>query len=391
MFEFLSRMFAERGLPPHGYCLLWDPGLIWMHVIADLLIGLAYFSIPVVLATFVSRRRDVQFGWVVWMFALFIMACGVTHFMSIVTLWIPAYGIEGLIKLVAAAVSVITAIMLWPLLPKVIALPSPAQLALANSDLRARVQERDAALDALQRETVEREKAQDMLRQAQKIEAVGQLTGGVAHDFNNLLMIVVGNLERAIRLSPDDARLKSSLSNAMQGADRAAKLTQQLLAYSRRQTLQPSREDLSDIVAGMAELLESTLGSQYALEFDLAADLPKVVVDRSQTENVILNLALNARDAMPDGGQLTFRTKPEGTSVMLIVSDTGTGMTDDIRDRIFEPFFTTKPVGQGTGLGMSQVYGFTKQSGGDIVVVSAPGEGTAISIVLPQEPVETEQ
>jgi signal transduction histidine kinase len=204
------------------------------------------------------------------------------------------------------------------------------------------------------------------------------------------MMIVLGNLERAQRLSRDhegsgDERLRAALTNAMEGADRAAKLTQQLLAFSRRQTLQPSREDLSAIVGDMSALLQRTLGARYELIFHLETDLPEVVVDRLQTENVLLNLALNARDALPDGGQIRFTTTSEGSTVVLAVSDDGIGMSEDVKERIFEPFFTTKPLGQGTGLGMSQVYGFTKQSGGDITVESAPGKGTTIRLVLPQE------
>jgi len=384
MVELFSRLLAQRGLPPHGYCLLWDPLLVWTHVVSDLLIGLAYFSIPLALATFVRRRKDVQFGWVVWLFAAFILACGVTHFMSILVLWVPAYGIEGLIKLVTAIISVATAIVLWPLLPKALALPSPAQLALANDDLRARIRERDEALAALRQETLERERAEEMLRQAQKMEAVGQLTGGVAHDFNNLLTVVVGNVDRALRLTPEDERVKEALRNAMEGAERAARLTQQLLAFARRQTLSPSQVDLTAIVEDMADMLKRTLGPACEVRLDLATDLPDVVVDRVQTESVVLNLALNARDAMPDGGTLHISTKPQGDSVVLTVSDTGSGMTDEVRSHMFEPFFTTKPVGQGTGLGLSQVYGFTKQSGGDIEVKSAIGSGTSISLLLPR-------
>jgi signal transduction histidine kinase len=385
VFDFLSQMFAQRGLPPHGFCLLWDPTLIWTHVISDLLIGLSYFSIPVVLATLLFRRRDVQFGWVVWLFAAFILACGLTHFLSILVLWVPAYGIEGLVKLATAIVSVVTAIALWPLLPKAIALPSPAQLAMANSDLLARVEERNAALAALQRETAERERTEAMLRQAQKMEAVGQLTGGVAHDFNNLLMIVAGNVERAHRLAEGNEKVKRALADAMAGADRAATLIQRLLAFSRRQTLQPALEDLNAIITEMAEIVKTTLGPQSELDLTLEPNLPNVMLDRGQIENVLLNLAINARDAMPDGGTLRIATRSDGTSVIVSVSDNGIGMSEEIQARIFEPFFSTKPVGQGTGLGLSQVYGFTKQSGGDIHVTSAPGEGTQIELILPRE------
>lgn len=383
MLEFLSRLLTERGLPPHGFCLLWDPALIWTHVVSDVLIGLSYFSIPVVLAKFLMRRPDVRFGWVVWLFAAFITACGLTHFLSILVLWVPAYGIEGLVKLATAIISVVTAIALWPLLPKVIALPSPAQLALANASLTARVQERDDAIAALQSETAEREKTEAMLRQAQKMEAVGQLTGGVAHDFNNLLMIVTGNLERAQRLSENNEMVRRALADAMAGADRAATLIQRLLAFSRRQTLQPSPQDLNHIISEMAAILETSLGPQCKLELALQPDLPLIMLDRGQTENVLLNLTINARDAMPEGGNFQIGTRAEGTTVVLSASDNGVGMSDETKTRIFEPFFTTKPVGQGSGLGLSQVYGFTKQSGGDIHVTSAPGRGTRIELILP--------
>ncbi len=383
MFEYIARMLAERGMAPHGYCLFWDPVLIWTHVVADALIGLAYFSIPLVLARFLAQRRDFEFRWVVWLFAAFIMACGVTHFMSILVLWIPAYGIEGLIKLVTAVVSVATAIALWPLLPKVIALPSPRQLQDANARLMATVAERDEALAAVLRETAERERAEDMLRQAQRMEAIGQLSGGVAHDFNNLLTVVAGNVARAQRLAPSDDMLQRSLADAMEGADRAARLTQQLLAFSRRQPLQPTPQDIGAIVRDMSEFLERTLGTYVTLSVEVAGTLPLVIVDRPQTENAILNLALNARDAMPDGGQLTLKVYAKGTLVVLDVSDTGTGMSEATVARALEPFFTTKAVGQGSGLGLSQVYGFMKQSGGNVEVRSEPGQGTTIRLSFP--------
>ena len=383
MLDYLDKLMGMRGLPPHGFCLFWDPTLIWTHVVADLLIGLSYFSIPVVLAAFLLRRRDVQFGWALWMFAAFITACGATHFFSILTLWVPAYGVEAVLKLFTAAVSVGTAIALWPLLPRAVALPSPAQLHFANEELRIRIAERDAAFHRLQQAVAERERMEDMLRQAQKMEAVGQLTGGIAHDFNNLLTVIIANLERAQRIAGTDPRLGKALRSAMEGADRATRLTHQLLAFSRQQPLVPQLHEMNQIVQGMAEMVARTLGPEVRLRLELDPDAGRVMVDAAQTENAILNLAINARDAMPGGGDLTLATRAANGRTYLLVSDTGTGMSQDVIDHVFEPFFTTKGVGQGSGLGLSQVYGFTRQSGGEIDIESTPGKGTTIIISIP--------
>ena len=386
MFDYFQELLGERGLAPHGYCLLWDPALIWTHVISDALIGLSYFSIPIVIARFLTRRRDVEFSWVVWMFAAFIMACGTTHFMSILVLWVPAYGLEGILKLVTAIVSVITAVALWPLLPRAIAVPSPAQLQRVNAELETRITERDAALAALELERQERERTAEMLRQAQKMEAVGQLTGGIAHDFNNLLTIIMANLDRANRLADGNERVIKSLENARTGAERAATLTDRLLSFARKQPLRPTWNDLNEIVVESRELLERSLGGGINLALTLFPHSVRVETDRNQTENAILNLAINARDAMPDGGQITISTQVEGNNAVLCVSDSGQGMPPELIDRVFEPFFTTKPVGQGTGLGLSQVYGFAKQSGGDVSIESSLGSGTSVCIILPVKP-----
>ena len=244
------------------------------------------------------------------------------------------------------------------------------------------------------------EAAQAALRQSQKMETVGQLTGGVAHDFNNLLQIVTGNLDILQRnLPPDQPRLARAAGAAMNGAQRAAVLTQRLLAFSRRQPLAPERTDPNRLIAGMSDLLHRSLGEMVAVEVVQAARIWPVEVDANQLENALLNLAVNARDAMPQGGKLTIETAnthldshyaaldaevTPGQYVLICVSDTGTGMDEETLAHAFEPFFTTKEVGRGTGLGMSMVYGFIKQSGGHVRIYSERGDGTTVKIYLPR-------
>ncbi|HEX8257560.1 MAG TPA: response regulator [Allosphingosinicella sp.] len=393
MLEFLDIFSRARDLAPHGYCLLWDPALVWTHVLADALIAAAYFSIPVAIVRFVRGRSDLEFSWIFWLFALFILACGTTHLMAIWTLWNPDYGWEALIKVVTAIASVGTAIVLWPLIPKALAIPSPLQLKEANVQLSERVRERDDALDRLKREIQDRERAEAALVQAQKMEAVGQLTGGIAHDFNNLLTVVLGNLDM-IRRSTAEPRTGRLVDSALQAAARGAKLTGQLLAFSRTQRLELRPVLVAPLIRGMRELLSHTLGPGVALELALDdAEVP-VMADANQLELAILNMAINARDAMPGGGTLTIAARPrqlgddpdlpDGEYLHLTVSDTGAGMDAETAARAFDPFFTTKAVGQGTGLGLSMVYGVARQSGGIARIQSEPGAGTTLSILLPR-------
>ena len=265
-----------------------------------------------------------------------------------------------------------------------------AALRLLNETLESRVAEGIA----------EREQIAEALRQAQKMEALGQLTGGVAHDFNNLLQVVVGNLEILQRNLPEDAaRLRRSADNALIGANRAATLTQRLLAFARRQPLAPQPVLANTLVTGMADLLTRTLGETIQLETVTGGGLWRVEADPNQLESAILNLAVNARDAMPEGGKLTIETSnahldhayaaehvevQPGQYVVIAVSDMGTGMERTTLARAFEPFFTTKEVGKGTGLGLSMVYGFVKQSGGHVAIYSEPGVGTTVKIYLPR-------
>jgi PAS domain S-box-containing protein len=525
MLAFFERILDSSALSPHGICLLWEPELIWLHVTSDALIAMAYFSIPFALMIFVSKRRDLQFGWLFWSFGAFIMACGLTHVLAIVTLWVPIYGIEGLMKAATAAVSIFTAGALWPLLPKLLTIPSPFELRQARAALEVEETQRRGAEQLLQqvreaqratresmarltavvetavdgfilidarghilmfnpacerlfgyrvdevmdknvkllmppeyssqhdvylenflrtgkpkiigigREVVgqrkdgstfpmdlsvgeakqdgesifvgiihdltERKLTEQQLQQAQKMEMVGQLSGGIAHDFNNLLTVIVGNAEHLSDQLKSRQDLRRFADDICKSGERGAELTQRLLAFSRRQLLQPHEIDCHDLVDSMHKLLRRTLRENIEVRTSLHPDLILAFADRAQLESAVLNLALNAQDAMPSGGHLTLSTDlaaldddyrslhPEvasGEYAVIAVTDDGEGMTPEVVARAFEPFFTTKEVGKGSGLGLSMVYGFVKQSNGHVAIYSEPGLGTTVRIYLPHVP-----
>lgn len=257
-------------------------------------------------------------------------------------------------------------------------------LARSNAELEARVEQRTKALEE---EIHRREEAQAALIQAQRMEAFGQLTGGIAHDFNNLLTIVLGNLELLeTQLSQENQR--ALLHRAADAGQMGARLTSRLLTFARRQRLEAVVLNLNDLMLGIAELLKRSLGERIALTTVLAGALWPTRADPSEVENAVLNLAINARDAMPDGGKLVIETSnvtidDAGDYVRISVTDTGTGMSPEILERAFEPFFTTKQ-GRGTGLGLSTIYGFTQQSGGHVTIESEPGSGTTVRLFLPR-------
>jgi signal transduction histidine kinase len=299
------------------------------------------------------------------------------------------YGILALLVSMAALIFVLLSL-------------AQGRLADANDRLRRQGDDLTEANENLRAQIARRESVEGALRQAQKMEAMGQLTGGLAHDFNNLLQIIMGNLEVLERrglVANDEAR--RMIASAARGAARAATLTQRLLAFARRQPLDPKPMDVNKLVTGMSELLHRALGESIRIETVLAGGVWRVAADANQLENALLNLAVNARDAMPEGGRLTIETAnvhldeayaagnevPAGQYAMIAVSDTGTGMTGEVAAKAFEPFFTTKDVGKGSGLGLSQVYGFIKQSDGHAKIYSEPGQGTTIKLYLPRLPV----
>jgi len=263
-------------------------------------------------------------------------------------------------------------------------------LAELTATLEQRVEQRTADL---MKEVAAREKVQEQLRHAQKMETIGQLTGGVAHDFNNLLMAVMGNLDLLRKRLPEDPRLHRLVDGALQGAERGASLTQRLLAFARQQDLRAVPIDLRALIQGMSNLLERSLGPRISLRLDLPEGLPPARIDANQLELAILNLAINARDAMPDGGTIEIKVSEHqakkdpalqpGTYLKVSVIDTGSGMTPDILKRAIEPFFSSKPLGKGTGLGLSMVHGLVVQLGGTLQLSSAVGKGTTATMVLP--------
>ena len=263
-----------------------------------------------------------------------------------------------------------------------------AELASANVVLTDEINERTRVEAALR-------ESEAQLRQSQKLEAIGTLAGGIAHDFNNLITVISGYTELALMRTDKNSATADDLRQVIDASDRAANLTHQLLAFSRKQVLQPTVLDLGEVVSGISPMLRRIIGEHIQLEIESRASLTRVRADRGQIEQVLLNLAVNARDAMPGGGTLTIATanvgsdgeeshgEPEAaTGVSLVVRDTGTGMSNEVKERIFEPFFTTKEVGKGTGLGLSMVYGIVNQSGGTIAVDSVIGRGTSFTITL---------
>ena len=523
MWAYFERLLDSSMFSPRGNCLSWEPPLIWLHAASDAVIAMAYFSIPFALAIFATRRRDLKFGRVYRAFAIFIAASGLTHVLSIVTLWVPIYGIEGLVKAATAAASIFTAGMLWPLLPQLLKIPSPFELrqvraALEVEENKSRDSEQllkqfgetqralresmsrltavvetavdgfimidaqgrillfnpacerlfgyradqvmqrnvkmlmpaeysgqhDSYIENFQRtrkpkvigigrevtglrkdgstfpmelsvgearqdggesifvgiihDLTARKLTEQQLQQAQKMEMVGQLSGGIAHDFNNLLTVIIGNAEHLGEQLGSRPDLRRIADDICQSGERGAELTRRLLAFSRRQLLQPRAIDCHELLDSMHKLLRRTLRENIEIRTAFSPGVIMAFADRAQLESAVLNLALNAQDAMPAGGHLTVSTDlaaldasyrslhPEvapGLYAMIAVTDDGEGMSAEVAARAFEPFFTTKEVGKGSGLGLSMVYGFARQSNGHVTIYSEPGLGTTVRIYLP--------
>jgi len=422
MLEFFRKLFSEDFMP-HGMCYFWNPSVLGLNVASDALIAVSYYSIPFLLFYFVRKRRDVEFKGIFVAFGIFILACGSTHVLGAVTVWHPVYRFDGVVKAVTALASVATTVMLIPLMPTLVRLPSPSQLRSINRKLEREVEERRGAEERvrqindelehrvavrtgelaetvanLQREIKRRREVESELVQSQKMEAVGRLAGGVAHDFNNLLTVILGYGEMLREEFGNNPEALDYAAEILRAGQRASALTNQLLAFSRRQVAVPRSLNLNQTAEHIEKMLRRMIGEDIDLRMKLADGLRSVLADPSHIDQVIMNLAVNSRDAMPQGGTLIIETAnvdltdeyvgrhldvEPGPYVMLAISDTGSGMDEATRSRIFEPFFTTKEQGKGTGLGLSIVYGIVKQAGGEIIVYSEPGHGTVFKLYFP--------
>ncbi len=494
---------------PRAECIGNRPDVLWLHVVSDGAIALAYYSIPLALVSLVRRRKDLVFGWMFLMFASFILACGTTHLFDIAAFWHPMYRLDGVVKAATGAISMVTAVMLWVLIPKALTIPSPAQLRslnesltreveirrraedeleAANAALEARVAERTQALaeraaelelvndtaavglclvDADGRvvrfnrtfaglrgmvgeptigaalasvspvlarvleetpagepvraravvadagsgepahwlvsvqsfdlsggragrsvavlDATERLALEAKLRQSQKMEAVGQIASGIAHDVNNALTAIYGHVNLARSNLDRPSAVGDSLQKVQLAAEQAARITKSLLTFAKPEPPSLRPIEVEQVVSRAMTLVRGIMPANIRVSVDMSgAEGAWVSADVTQMQQVLVNLALNARDAMPQGGSLSIRATADDQTVRLEVSDTGIGIAESDLPRIFDPFFTTKARGQGTGLGLSMVVGIMRAHAGSVRVSSAVGVGTTFTLELPR-------
>ncbi|MEH1789705.1 MAG: ATP-binding protein [Nostoc sp.] len=428
MLKLLQSLFADSLFIPHGHCYLWKTGLVWLHIISDSLIALAYFSIPIALVYFVQKREDLPFKSILLLFGAFIISCGTTHIMEIWTLWHPTYWLSGLIKAFTAFISVYTALTLVPIIPQALALPSPAKLEAANSQLKLTLKELA--------------NTQTQLIHTEKMSSLGQLVAGLAHEINNPVSFIYGNalianeyiadLLKLISLYQDrysqqvtelqalsneidvdfiKKDLPNILSSIIMGAKRISNLVLSLRNFSRLDEAEIKQVDIHEGIDSTLSVLQSRLkGEKNHPDIQVIKEygnLPKIYCYPGQINQVFMHILANAIDTLKESAhgchmsdanvratgnkqpsnnnpQIRICTKVIDTNQLIIrISDNGCGMTEEVKKKIFDPFFTTKVVGSGTGLGMSISYQIVDKHGGKLNCTSEFFQGTEFIIQLP--------
>ena len=410
---YLEHLFSSSGFMPHGMCYLWRSDILALHVLADSLITLAYFSIPFTLLYFVRRRQDLQFNWVFVCFAIFIIACGTTHLMEIVTIWRPMYWLSGIIKAITALASLPTAVMLVRLVPEALRWPSPAALQRANSSLELEIAERKRAEAEVRRindvleirvaeRTRELETAYENLRETQqasmqqeRLRSLGRMASGIAHDINNALtpatLYTQSLLDHDKSLS---AEARNDLAVVLQAIDDVAHTVARIKEFYRgrdanavhapvdiRQVL----EQVVDLTRARWADMPQQRGFVIDVRLEHSMQVPPIMGVQGEIRDALTNLVLNAVDSMPEGGTLTLRSYGAQHHVTVEVCDTGVGMTEEVRARCLDPFFTTKGE-RGTGLGLAMVYGMAERHNAELEIDSELRAGTVVRLVFPIAP-----
>jgi signal transduction histidine kinase len=415
---FFSRLFSASDFTPRAICFNQDPQVIWLHAISDLTITLAYYSIPIALVYLVMKRRDLAFNWMFVLFGGFILLCGTTHLFNLIALTDPVYRLDGLVKATTAAFSIGTAVALWPLIPKALALPSQAILRDANARLENEVKERQAAQEKLQKARDEleqrvqertaelalhREKLADLVRQrtqeleeshqqlrvSERMAAIGTLSAGLGHDMGNLLLPVRARLD-AMERRINEGGAPTELVEDVAAIRTCAEYLQRLSRGLRLLALDPEdgggETNIQDWWDDVSPMFENVLPRGVEIDSSVARDLPPALISRHALTQAVFNLVQNAGDAMrpQGGGRVTVWARPAKTPGLIEVgvTDTGPGMTDEVRRRCLEPFFTTKTRSISTGLGLTLVHGIVQRAGGTLDIDTLPGKGCTFTLRL---------
>ena len=387
---------------PHGMCYLWQPEVLWLHAASDTVIAVSYYLIPIALVYFVRKRRDLPFNWMFVLFGIFIFGCGTTHVMGVWTIWNANYWIDGFVKAGTAVASIVTAILLWQLIPAMLALPSPEQLRRANEELAREIVERRRAEAELQRarddlenrvqqRTTELLVLQNELAHVVRVTTMGELAASIAHEVNQPLTAVITNANACQRWlaanPPNTEEAHASLARILRDGERAGEIVKRIRAFLKKSSPQPGPADINDLVTEALTLVgDASRRHQVDIKADLEREIPTVKADRVQLQQVVLNLVMNAIEAMSEVSdrprRLTITSRASDTGEVVVrVADTGAGVTPSVVTKVFDPFYTTKPSGMGMGLSVSR--SIVESYGGRIRAAANHGPGATFEFTLP--------